>query len=151
MNTNNNKFNYKLRKEASLESIPVETGNYIITLDTKRVYADIKGERVLINSSIEDIEDRYALKSETYTKTEIDSKMSVVFKYKGTVATYDDLPKSGNQVGDVYNVDDTGANYAWDGSKWDKLSEAYDFSVFAQKTEMEEAFDTLNSIIQDAL
>lgn len=58
------------------------------------------------------------------------SEISSVYKFKGSVATYNDLP-AGATVGDVYNVTDTGANYAWDGSAWDKLSETVDLSSYA--------------------
>ena len=46
-----------------------------------------------------------------------------VFRFKGSVATVSALPATGNLPGDVYNVIDGGANYAWNGSEWDKLSE----------------------------
>ena len=63
-----------------------------------------------------------------YTKSEIDGKLSGAMHFKGTKATVSDLPSSGQQVGDMYNVTETGANYAWDGSAWDKLSENIDLS-----------------------
>lgn len=53
-----------------------------------------------------------------------------VFHYKGSVATYADLPVADNQVGDVYNVLETGANYAWDGTAWDDLSGIVDLSDY---------------------
>lgn len=51
----------------------------------------------------------------------ISTAISSVYKYKGTVANQGALPKSDQTVGDVYNVTDTGMNYAWDGTKWDAL------------------------------
>ena len=48
--------------------------------------------------------------------------------YKGTKSTFDALPSSDNVTGDIWNVADTGANYAWNGSGWDKLSETVDLS-----------------------
>lgn len=51
-------------------------------------------------------------------------------KYKGSVSTYSDLPSTGQQNGDVWNVLDTGANYAWTGTEWDKLSETVDLSGY---------------------
>ena len=53
----------------------------------------------------------------------VNEKLTSVFHYKGTVSSVSNLPSSGNVVGDVWNVTDTGANYAWSGSEWDKLSE----------------------------
>lgn len=49
------------------------------------------------------------------------SDMTNVYKYKGSKATEAELPASGNTAGDVWNVEETGMNYAWDGSKWDNL------------------------------
>lgn len=49
------------------------------------------------------------------------SSSANVFTYKGSVATYNDLPSLDNKVGDVYNVLDTGKNFAWDGITWDDL------------------------------
>lgn len=50
----------------------------------------------------------------------IKSKLTNIYTYKGSVGSFDELPKSGNKVGDVYDVSD-GMNYAWDGTKWDAL------------------------------
>ena len=50
--------------------------------------------------------------------------------YKGTVPTYDDLPTSGQTIGDVWNVTETGANYAWNGTGWDELSGIVDLSDY---------------------
>ena len=68
-------------------------------------------------------------KSDTYTKTEINSKLSAVFVYKGSVANYAALiALTGQEIGWSYNLTDTGDNYAWDGSGWDKLSGVVDIS-----------------------
>jgi hypothetical protein len=75
----------------------------------------------------------YYKTSETYNKTEVDNKISSVYKYKGTVATYADLPSSDLTVGDVYNVESTGDNYAWTGTAWDKLGGDIDLSGYQTK------------------
>ena len=72
--------------------------------------------------------------SEVYTKTEIDGKLASGMHYKGTKASASALPTTGNQIGDLYNVTDTGANYAWDGTQWDKLSENVDLSGLVPNT-----------------
>ena len=72
--------------------------------------------------------------TETYTKSEIDGKLSGAMHFKGTVTKVSNLPASGNQTGDMYNVTETGANYAWDGSAWDKLSENIDLSGLVPNT-----------------
>lgn len=48
-----------------------------------------------------------------------------MYKYKGSVATVSALPSSGNTTGDVYNVEATGMNYAWNGTAWDALGEIF--------------------------
>ena len=69
------------------------------------------------------------------TKAEVEEKLAgavaSVYRYKGSVATEDELPKEQNVVGDVWNVDADGANVAWDGEKWDKLGGPIDLSAYA--------------------
>ena len=68
-----------------------------------------------------------------YTKTEVDGKIGSVYKYSGTVATYADLPDTGLSIGDVYNVEEDGSNYAWTGTTWDKLGGDIDLSNYQTK------------------
>lgn len=56
------------------------------------------------------------------------STLGTVMRYKGSVATYADLPTEDLQIGDVYNVLDTGSNYAWDGEQWDEIGSTVDLS-----------------------
>lgn len=58
-----------------------------------------------------------------------------VMNYKGTVAAVADLEgkKATAKAGDVYNVTETGMNYAYDGSGWDALGREYDLSGLAEK------------------
>lgn len=84
--------------------------------------------------------------TDAYTKTEIDGKISSVFRYKGSVNTYDDLPESGQVIGDVYNILDTGSNYAWDGTKWDKLSETVDLSPYLTKQYAKNIYETIENV-----
>ena len=72
--------------------------------------------------------------TDAYTKEEVEARLSSVYKFKGSVPTIDYLPLENNVIGDVYNVEDTGANYAWDGDKWDKLSETIDLTPYALKS-----------------
>lgn len=76
------------------------------------------------------------LVTKEYVDSAITSKVSSALKYKGTKDTVDDLPTEGNEIGDVWNVDATGANYAWTGTDWDKLSETLDLSVYFKKTDI---------------
>ena len=62
--------------------------------------------------------------TDAYTKTEIDNKIASVYKYKGSVATYAGLPTEDLVIGDVYNVTNSGVNYAWTGTEWDDIGAA---------------------------
>ena len=56
------------------------------------------------------------------TKAYVDQMVSWVYIYKGSVSTYTDLANIQNpEVWDVYNVVDSGMNYAWTGTAWDAL------------------------------
>ena len=57
------------------------------------------------------------------------SDLSSVYKYKGSKVNYAALPESGNTVGDVWNVEDTGMNYAWTGTGWDALGMALEIQA----------------------
>lgn len=79
--------------------------------------------------------------SNVYTKAEVDSKVSSVYRVKGSVASYANLPTVDVTIGDVYNVSDTGANYVAISTTptWDKLSETVDLSGYATTAAMNSA------------
>lgn len=85
----------------------------------------------------------------TYTKAEVDSKVSSVMRYKGSKDTYDDLPTEGNVIGDVWNIATAntaqgikaGDNVAWNGTGWDILGGAVDLSGYATKTDLNSKVD----------
>lgn len=93
--------------------LPITAKNVDITVPTK-------------TSELE--KDDVYTKSETYTQTEINNKLSAVYKYKGSVLTYDLLPIDAENA-DVWNVTNgttpelNGMNYAWNStlSEWDEL------------------------------
>lgn len=70
------------------------------------------------------------------------SDISSVYKYKGSVETYANLPSSGQTTGDVYNVETAdsshgvkaGDNVAWNGTAWDVLSGTVDLSNYYDMT-----------------
>ena len=74
--------------------------------------------------------------SEYATKAYVASQLTSVYTYKGSVATYADLPASGMQVGDVYDVVASGMNYAWTGTSWDALGTYVDTSLYWAKSEL---------------
>lgn len=89
------------------------------------------------------------------TKAEVEEKLAgavaSVYRYKGSVATEDELPKEQNVVGDVWNVDADGANVAWDGEKWDKLGSVINLTPYATAEAVEAKITETKQAASEAL
>lgn len=76
--------------------------------------------------------------------TTLEGKISSVYSYKGSKATYAELP-SDAAAGDVWNVEEAhdnhpaGTNWAWTGTAWDALGGAIDLSAYYNKTQADAA------------
>ena len=78
--------------------------------------------------------------------------LTTVYQYKGSVATYANLPATGQKVGDVWNIETAdpdhgikaGDNVAWDGAQWDTLGGNHDLSGYA-KLNSANTFTALNA------
>ena len=76
--------------------------------------------------------------------TTLEGKLSSVYSYKGSKATYANLP-SNAAAGDVWNVEEAhdnhpaGTNWAWTGTAWDALGGAIDLSSYYNKTQADAA------------
>lgn len=75
------------------------------------------------------------------TEEQVDQKINAaigsVYRVKGSVANYNSLPTEDVSIGDVYNLEDTGANCVATSTTpdWDKLSETVDLSGYLTKTD----------------
>lgn len=87
-----------------------------------------------ISTALANSNDPYQTESDV--STAIASAVASAYIYKGSVATVADLPSSGNTAGDVYDVQATGVNYAWNGSAWDALGSYVDTSLYWSKAEL---------------
>lgn len=96
--------------------------------------------------------------TDAYTKAETDAKVSSVYRYRGSVDIYSELPAEGNVVGDVWNVASAdaehgivaGDNVAWTGEEWDRLSGEVDLTQFALKADvsgLQAALDTMAPMV----
>lgn len=95
-------------------------------------------------------------KSDTYTKAQVDAKLSGVYKVKGS-STFEALPKDNNVVGDVYNITnafnlggkhyDAGTNVVWTEEGWDALSGSFDTTAI--EGSIQEVADNLAQEILD--
>ena len=108
----------------------------ILSTNINTLRDDLVAENTRAIDAEENLDDIKANKADVYTKTEIDGKLTAAMHFKGTKGTYDDLPDSGS-IGDVWNILDSGVNYAWDGENWDKLSETLDLSPYALNTDVD--------------
>lgn len=87
----------------------------------------------------------------------VDSKVSSVYKFKGSVENYSDLPTSGNEVGDVWdiiNADPTnnikaGDNVVWTGTTWDNLGGMVDLTNYYTKDIIDNKLTTINQSIEN--
>lgn len=71
--------------------------------------------------------------------------LTTAVRFMGSVATYAELPTSGNRTGDMWNVAEDGSNYCWTAEgKWDDLSGIIDLSNYYTIKEAEAAFVMLN-------
>ena len=76
-------------------------------------------------------------------------QISSVYTYKGSKATFAELPVVDVAVGDVWNVEEAyenhpaGTNWVWDGENWDALAGSVDLSGYALKADVEASVKTL--------
>ena len=95
-------------------------------------------------------------KSDTYTKAQVDAKLSGAYKVKGS-STFEALPKDNNVVGDVYNITNAfnlggkhynaGTNVVWTEDGWDALSGSFDTTAI--EGSIQEVADDLAQEILD--
>lgn len=145
------------RKEAI--AIEVSDRNAAILVETNRAKAKeeeldnkITDHTVATNAALA----LKADKSDTYTKAQVDAKLSGAYKVKGS-RTFEALPKDNNVVGDVYNIInafnlggkhyDAGTNVVWTEDGWDALSGSFDTTAI--EGSIQEVADNLAQEILD--
>ena len=106
--------------------------------------ADIDGTTTALTERIDTVANNLATHEADFSNphkvTAEQLGLTTVYQYKGSVATYADLPTTGQKVGDVWNVETAdpdhgikaGDNVAWDGAQWDILGGNHDLSGYAQ-------------------
>ena len=129
--------NFSDAEKAKLEGIEIGANKYILPIASGEVLGGVKigkgiiiDEHGFISTTVNpDVTMRWSQIINTpttlagygiidaATKAEFDAlvaKLSAAFKYAGSVATYADLLAVENpDIGDVYNVEENGKNYAW--------------------------------------
>lgn len=120
----NTQEGYKLMADTeSVKLAGIAEGAQVNVLEAVKV----NGEALAITEKGVNIDLSEYAKSADYT---------TALLYKGTVASYAELPADGQKVGDVYNVTaadaahelNAGENVAWNGTGWDNLGGVTDLS-----------------------
>lgn len=93
-----------------------------------------KAVDIAVPTKTSDLTNDSDFQTSTEVESAIDAKIASAYKYKGSVATYAELPSTGQETGDVWDVQADGMNYAWNGSAWDALGAYVDTSVFWTST-----------------
>ena len=145
------------RKEAI--ATEVSDRNAAILVETKRAKAKEEELDNKITNHTAATNAALALKadkSDTYTKAQVDAKLSGAYKVKGS-STFETLPKDNNVVGDVYNITnafnlggkhyDAGTNVVWTEEGWDALSGSFDTTAI--EGSIQEVADNLAQEILD--
>ena len=112
-------------------SVPTKISDLTDDVDAANKINSIKvnGTTQTITSKIVDIKVPTTVAELTDAENYVlKSDLTNVYIYKGSVADLTALKAlTGQTTGWVYNVEDTGMNYAWNGSAWDNLGTIYTF------------------------
>ena len=119
VDTNGGKIN-KIKVNGVEQTITIADKSVDITMPTK----------------VSDLTNDSKFQTDTEVQSAINTAVASAYKYKGSVAAATDLPTTGNTTGDVYDVQETGMNYAWNGSIWDALGQLIDTSTLWSKIEL---------------
>lgn len=118
--------------------------------------ADIDGTTTALTKRIDTVANNLATHEADFNNphkvTAEQLGLTTVYQYKGSVATYADLPTTEQKVGDVWNIETAdpdhgikaGDNVAWDGAQWDILGGNHDLSGYAQLN-LANTFTALNT------
>ena len=131
--------NFTSAKDSKLTGIA--TGAEVNTIDTVKVNGSAltpssKAVDISVPTTVAQLSDA----SDYAKKTDLVGGL----KYKGSVQSYANLPSSGQESGDMYNVataDSThgiavGDNVVWNGSSWDVMRGDIDLSNYVQQSDL---------------
>ena len=94
-----------------------------------------KAVDISVPTKVSDLSNDSGFQTAQQVQSAINNAVSSAYKYKGSVAKVSDLPANPS-TGDVYDVQETGMNYAWNGSAWDALGQLIDTSTLWTTTNL---------------
>lgn len=141
---------YTTADKNKLAGVEIGANKYVLPVATASVLGGVKaGENVTIaaDGTISAIQGTVDLSP--YAKK---SDLTTVYKYRGSVDAYADLPTNGQAVGDVYNVVaadsahgiNAGDNVAWNGNTWDNLSGVVDLTAYIKAADADKKYMQIN-------
>lgn len=140
-------INNNLSAKADASSL----SDYATLTDLERIDLSDYASKTYVDTQIASIP-----AAEAYDDTEvrglidaIEAKTSGLYHFKGSVADLEALAAIENpEVGDTYNLVDTGMNAAWTGSEWDQFGSVTDLSDYVKDEDVVAITTaTLNSIL----
>ena len=124
--------------KALAQSIAQEVATTAVAPKLDTVVYEADKVTFALKSEIPDVSD-FVRSGDVYTKGEIDAKLVGAMMYKGAVETQAQLPQDA-KVGDMYDVTETGHNFAWNGESWDDLGGSIDLSNLLTKEEADATY-----------
>lgn len=152
----------EVAKKANADDVytKVEVNTKVTDL-TDKIDLKANSADVYTKTAIDTTLGNYYLKTETYSQSQVDAKISAAstkaYKIRGSVDTFDKLPQTGQVEGDVYNVlaafsidskpYPAGTNVVWAEGKWDPLGGIVDLAPYALAETVSTLDTTLRALI----
>ena len=121
---------------APVSSVNNKTGNVVLTASDVGAMAS---DAHVVKYDSQSLTDAQKSQARANINAISADEIGTVFNIKGDVATYNDLPQTGNVVGDVWYVADVSAGYVWlettdhPTGYWEELGEPIDLSGYIEK------------------
>lgn len=117
-------------------------------IDTKIGSAELQTTNKNIHGAINEL--KSSIENISYNDLNDKPNLSSLYRYKGTVANYSNLPSTNLEIGDGYNItnaDSThgiaaGDNVVWNGTGWDNHRGEIDLSGYVTDSELETELGT---------
>lgn len=141
VSTNISNVNTAASNMSAIIAAPTQAANAATSASNAQKWAEG------LDSDVIPLGGTHSAKGWTNVCQQIVDSIGSVLHYKGSVATYADLPAVGQTLGDMYNITSDGSNYVWTGSGWDAISGIVDLSAYRTSA----AQDLIDSGKQDTL
>lgn len=83
-------------------------------------------------------------------QSEMNVRFTGVFRLKGTVKRYADLPMDNNEMGDVWSISSTDIIYVWTGTEWSQ-STSVELINYATKAYVQESIESAAAQLSETI